>query len=163
MVDKTHALEPRLAKVEGQFESLAADMDVLAKDLRQLTGIVRTQGEQLTSQIQALSVSVTQAQAPRATDWQSIIAAVGLVLAIGTAAMSPLYLRMRDAFHVLEAQAGKLEEHTKLKLHPVGENRIDALEADLSERARHNAGNIQDLQSLKERIVILETKAKGAP
>jgi septal ring factor EnvC (AmiA/AmiB activator) len=133
--ETTHALEPRLATVEAQISTVTGQIRELADDVRDLSSTLRDQGVRVEGEIQKLLVGLTAAAAPKRTDWQALMTGVGLILAIGTAALSPLYLRMgdlqeadRENKKVMVGVAKDLVQHTKLKLHPVGETRIDTLE-----------------------------------
>ena len=128
-------IEPRLATVETQIGSVTGQLRELANDVRDLSSTLRDQGVRVEGEIQKLLVGLTNAAAPRRTDWQALLTGVGLILAIGGAALSPVYLRLSDVQTAVHDNAKSvvqvakaLTDHSKLKLHPVGETRIDALE-----------------------------------
>lgn len=79
---ETH-LEPRVAKLETGVE-------ILTKDVTALAQIVRDQGNSIERQIKDLAVQVTQASAPRRTDWSLVVSIAMFVLAAGAAIFSPL-------------------------------------------------------------------------
>ena len=136
-----HDLEPRVAKLETGIEQLARNMT-------ELTSIVREQGKTSETQIQGLLVAVTTAAGPRKTDWGTIIASVGLVMVIGAAAFSPLYLRVGDLQTTDIRFEERFERHRELTLHPVGQAKVDSLEKSL----------IESKITLKEEIEKLDAK-----
>ena len=122
----------RVEIVEATVKTLDADLRSVARDVRDLAAVVRGQGENIQIQIQQLMVAVTTAAAPRRTDWAAVlgvgIAAMVLIMAIGAAALSPMYLRINDTQSALLDTEKRLKEHTDLKMHPVSEAKIDYLE-----------------------------------
>ena len=129
--NKSHHLEPRVAKLEEGMERLT-------EDVRSLAGVVREQGSQMEQEIQKLIVAVTQAAGPRKTDWQTIFAGIMLIFAIGSAVFWPLNRTAQDNRLETKALEKRVDEHEKLPLHPVGQ----ALMARLEERIKEN--NIQN-------------------
>lgn len=118
----SHAhLEPRVAKLE-------MGMQRLTDDVRDLAHVVRAQGTQMEQEIQKLVVSVTQAAGPRKTEWSTIIAAIMLMLAIGSAVFWPLNQMTQDNKIRIEAYHQSMVEHQKLDLHPVGAALMQRLE-----------------------------------
>jgi hypothetical protein len=89
-------IEPRLATVETQIGSVTGQLRELANDVRELSNTLRDQGVRVEGEIQKLLVGLTVAAAPRRTDWQAMLTGIGLVLAVGAAALSPIYLRIGD-------------------------------------------------------------------
>jgi hypothetical protein len=124
----TH-LETRVATVEANLGAMSKNLADLTVDVRDLSQGVREQGRQFDDQMKQLLVAVTQAQGPRKTDWHLLLGAIGLILAIGAAAFSPLMLRIGDTQVLQEHSEARFERHTELTLHPVGAEKIRALEA----------------------------------
>lgn len=122
-------LEPRVAKLEGT-------MDAIATNLRDLTGLVREQGQQM----QALVVAVTTATGPHKTDYGVAISAVFLVITIGSLVLYPMGKELNVA-------VADLREHQRLTLHPVGESRINALEVLLKDGRDRNSDSIRELDA----------------
>lgn len=114
-------LEPRVAKLE-------AGMQRLTDDVRDLAQVVRSQGNQMEQEIHKLVVSVTQASGPRKTEWPTIIAAIMLILTIGSAVFWPLNQMTQENKARIEATQQLLMEHQKLNLHPVGAALVQRLE-----------------------------------
>ncbi len=117
-------LEPRVAKLE-------VGLDRLTDTVKDLAGIVRSQGEATERGMQALTVAVTQAQAPKKTDWGLFISAVGLILALGAAVLIPINNATNDNKYRLESYHQSMVEHMKLDMHPVGMAKTEALIKDV--------------------------------
>jgi hypothetical protein len=123
MTEQSHPdyhLEPRVAKLE-------VGLDRLTDTVKDLAGIVRSQGEATERGMQALTVAVTQAQAPKKTDWGLFISAIGLILALGAAVLIPINNATNDNKARTEAYHQSMVEHMKLDMHPVGQAKVDAL------------------------------------
>ena len=158
-------LEPRVAKVETELEAVVGNLGLLSSDVRSLAASVRQQGDNFDLQMRQLHVAVTSAAGPRKMQWEAIIAAVALIMAIGASALSPLYLRMADVQTDLKEEQLARTAHEQLKLHPVGETRINAMEQILKEGRDRNSEAIRELDAklqkeyslindtLKERLV----------
>lgn len=134
---KDYALEPRVAKLE-------VGLDRLTEDVRDLAGVVRTQGAQVEQEIQKLVVAVTQAAGPKKTDWGVLIAAGGLVLAIGGAAFWPLNQQVQDNKAQIAAYHQSMVEHQKMDNHPVGAALVQRLEEQIK---THIANNERELKA----------------
>ena len=134
--------ELRLAKAETNIESLARNVTTLSESVRELFGLVRSQGERTEKQIQELLVGVTNASGPRKTDWQLVISAIALILALGAAIFAPLNMRLNDNKAALEKLSDKLDTHVALPSHPVSGVRMDTLAEELRERETRNAAAI---------------------
>lgn len=132
-----YALEPRVAKLE-------VGLDRLTEDVRDLAGVVRTQGANVEQEIQKLVVAVTQAQGPRKTDWGVIIAACGLMMAIGSAAFWPLNQQTQDNKTAIEKNLTSITDHQKLDNHPVGAALVQRLEEQIK---THIANNERELKA----------------
>jgi len=146
-------LEPRVAKLETGLE-------MLTKDVSNLALIVRDQGNAIEEQIKQLAVDVTRAAAPQKTDWQTLIALVMLVMAIGSAVFWPLNQTAHENKTSLESLEQKFEEHNKLELHPVGKALLGRLEAQLQDHVvlnrrdddQQNLALARQIDLLTERI-----------
>lgn len=144
-------LEPRVAKVETQIESISTSLNALTGDVRSLAGIVREHAENVESQIRSLTVAVTTASGPRKMEWSVVMTAIFLVMAIGTAALSPMYLRLDDTRAEAKRIDSAIHAHESLPMHQVGQARMDAL----TERVRR----VEDDGSgiTRERLAIIES------
>ena len=116
----TH-LEPRVAKLETGLE-------ILTRDVSSLAQITREQGTSIERQIRELAIGISQAAAPKKTDWGTLIAAIMLIMAIGSAVFWPLNQTSQNAKTAVEALASEYHNHTTLELHPVGKALLNRLE-----------------------------------
>lgn len=148
--------EGRMVAVETRMETVTTSLQNVANDIRDLSAVVRQQGTNIEGQISQLLVAVTQASAPRKTDWQTLIAGVGLILAIGAAAFSPLLLRLNDVQNGLGRLEAREEKHEALPMHPVGMARLDAIERITNERTLANAEAIKTLDIKLQREAQLQ-------
>lgn len=130
-------LEPRVAKLE-------VGLDRLTEDVRSLAGIVRDQGSNVEKQLQALTIAVTEAQAPKKTDWSVIISAGLLVLAIGSAVFWPLNQTSQLNKQSIDNLQLKFEAHQQLDSHPVGAALMLRLEEQLKSHVESNAKEMGD-------------------
>lgn len=137
-------LEPRVAKLE-------AGLEMLTRDVASLAQITREQGTNIEKQIRELAVGVSEASAPRKTDWQSIFAALMLVMAIGSAVFWPLNQVTHQNQAAIAAVQNELTEHRMLKLHPVGETRVDNMEVRFSELSKANGAAIEAVDKKLQR------------
>jgi hypothetical protein len=133
---RPNALEPRVVALE-------VGLDRLTADVKDLATVVRIQGQTVEQEIQKLVVAVTQAQAPKKTDWGLFISGVGLLLALGAAVLIPINNAANDNKYRIEQYHQSMVEHMKLDNHPVG----TALQLRLEEQLRtHVANNAKEFQ-----------------
>ena len=130
-------LEPRVAKLE-------VGLDRLTEDVRSLAGIVRDQGSNVEKQLQALTIAVTEAQAPKKTDWSVIISAGLLVLALGSAVFWPLNQTAQVNKQAIDNLQVKFESHQQLDSHPVGAALMLRLEEQLKTHVESNNKEMSD-------------------
>jgi hypothetical protein len=97
-------LEPRVAKLETGLEMLTRDVASLAQ-------IVRDQGNNIERQIRDLAIGVTQAAAPKKTDWQTLIASAMLIMALGSAVFWPLNQTAENNKNEIEKLHQKFDAH----------------------------------------------------
>lgn len=131
--------DARLSKVEASVDAIVRDLTTLGGNVRELASIVRTQGEQTGEQLKSLLVGVATATGPRKTDWQLVISAVALILALGAAIFTPLNMRIADLKEQAEKASDRAEAHMSLPLHPVAAVRLDSLEKELKDKETRNA------------------------
>jgi hypothetical protein len=163
VAQRSENLEPRIAKAETALESLARDVETLTADVKSLAHSINQQGVNFETQIRELTAAVTSAAAPKRTDWGTLISAFGLMLAIGASALSPLYLRVNDLQAAVEKEETYRIAHEKMKLHPVGETRIDYMEVMLKEATLRNALDVKTLESKMVReIEMIDAHHKSA-
>ena len=120
-------LEPRVAALESGLDHLAADVKDLAT-------VVRAQGQNVEHEMQKLVIAVTQAQAPKKTDWSLFISIGFFILALGSAVFWPLNKTGQDNVMTIQRLEQKLDAHMQLPLHPVGQARVDSIEKLMNER-----------------------------
>ena len=151
MVNNETHLEPRVAKLE-------AGLEMLTRDVASLAQITRDQGGNIEKQIKDLAVGVTQAAAPRKTDWSILIALAMLIMAIGSAVFWPIHQQMVN-----------LEE--QLKIHVANNQREfqthvadDAREADVIRTHYHEELEFQkqlltaEIKGMSEKLELYTDK-----
>lgn len=143
--DAPNGIEPRVTRVEAQLESVVRDIGTLTSSVHELAKAVQHQGENIDTQIKQLSVAIVQAAGPKKVDWAVIVSSLGLILTIWAATLSPLYLRLHDTSSDLIKLDDRLTSHERLKLHPVGETRIDSLEKTIQIAITENEKDIKEL------------------
>lgn len=155
-------LEPRVAKVE-------TGLDMLARDVAGLAQVVREQGVNIERQIKELAIGVTQAAAPRKTDWQTLIALVMLIMAIGSAVFWPLNQTANDNKQAVQRIEQQFHDHSQLQLHPVGQALLSRVENEVHdhitlnrrENDEQNRAWEKQLDLLTERINARLNKMEG--
>ena len=151
----SHSLEPRVARLE-------TGLDILTRDVTNLAGIVREQGSNIEHEIQKLAVGVTQAAAPRKTDWQTILSGLMLIMAIGSAVFWPLNQTAQNNKTDIESVAADFKEHQKLNLHPVGSALLSRLEGQLISHIKDDEKVKEAMSKLWERNIDLLTERINA-
>jgi len=135
----TH-LEPRVAKLETGLE-------ILTRDVSSLAQITREQGTSIERQIRELAIGISQAAAPKKTDWGTLIAAIMLVMAVGSAVFWPLNQTSQNAKTAVEALAADYHSHTTLELHPVGKALLGRVEEQMKLHSDYDAKEFLALDS----------------
>jgi hypothetical protein len=133
-----------------------------------MANAIQRQSEKTDAQMSGLLVAVTNANAPRKTDYNAVIGAGLLILAIGSAAFSPMMLRLNDSQTSIEKLQGKYEMLSERPMTPVTDVRITTMESALKEKAVVNSIAIRELDeklqrefnlvnaSIKEHVTILQ-------
>ena len=144
-----NSLEPRVTALE-------VGLDRLTSDVKDLATVVRMQGQTVEQEIQKLVVAVTQASGPKKTDWGTIIAGVGLILAIASAAFWPLNQQVQDTKQALTLIRESVIEHQKMDNHPVGAALLQRLEEQLKLHVEINKREMEDhiAQGLREHATV---------
>lgn len=145
---KDNNAEVRLTRVETEVESLAFSLDKLVTTVDKQSLEIKQQSSETNRQLQHLIGAVTAASGPKNTDWKMLISLGLFILAIGGVAFSPMFIQIADNKTELTRLTDRAIEHQKLNLHPVGESRVDALEAMMVRLAKDN----------REAIVALDAK-----
>ena len=142
-------LEPRVAKLETGLE-------ILTRDVSSLAGIVRDQGRNIEAEIQKLAVAVTQAGAPKKTDWATLISLAFLVIALGSAMFYPLNAQVQEIkAKDIEIQTSLYHDQEKQEqLWQRDLSRIDArlnkLEANELDR---NKADLEELRAMRSKVL----------
>jgi len=144
-------LEPRVAKLETGLETLT-------RNVSELAAVMRENAVATNTKIDNLIVSVTQAQAPKKTEWGVLISAFGLILALGAAVLVPLNNSTQENKNMIEACHQVLVKHMELDMHPVGCAKVQALEkaVSLHDSAIETKVGALDLKLQKETSLALE-------
>ena len=156
-MSETHkSIEPRVAKLEGTLEALTSDV-------RDLAGIVRDQGKQMQVGMERLGLSVERASAPKSVQWFPLIGTVlsvgALIVSIGAAVLSPMIQRIGVIESAVMKHDDEFHGHEKLTLHPVGAQRIDALEKTVEDLRKDGTPKMRETVAvLEERLKALEKK-----
>lgn len=146
-------LEPRVAKLETGLE-------ILTRDVSSLAGIVREQGRNIEGEIQKLAVAVTQAAAPKKTDWATLISLAFLIIALGSAVFYPLNsqvqeMKIKDVEieHLILNDNARQEQlwHRELELLTQrNEARLNKLESNEFER---NKADLDELRAMRAKVL----------
>lgn len=153
--ERNYTLEPRVAKLE-------VGLDRLTEDVRDLAGVVRSQGQTVEQEIQKLVIAVTQAAGPRKTDWGTLISALFLVMAIGSAVLIPLNQTSQNNKDELRALHQEFVEHKNLVMHPVGENRVINMEQRFIDLSANNKAAIDAVgNKLSREIELITTEIRN--
>ena len=159
-------LEPRVARLETGLETLT-------RNVGELTISMRETSADTNRKIDALIVSVTQAQAPKKTDWSLFVSIGFLILALGSAVFWPLNQQTNDNKLEVRDIHTSFVDHTKMDMHPVGMAKIQALmksidetkaeliirDADLDVKIQKETQLMTDLVSAK--IVSLDSRLQS--
>lgn len=146
-------LEPRVAKLE-------TGLDILTREVTSLATVVREQSSNMEHEVHNLAVAVTQASGPRKVDWQTILSAIMLIMAIGSAVFWPLNQTSQNNKSDIITLSSKFDEHKLLNMHPVGEALLQRTEERFSRHIIDNErqlkvvadDNEKSLKNLKEKL-----------
>ena len=142
-------LEPRVAKLETGLE-------ILTRDVTSLANVVREQSRNIESEIQKLAVAVTQAAAPKKTEWHTLIALAALILAIGSAVFIPLNQKIQSNKDDVISLTAVYRQHEMLSGHPVEMNEIKHIEERLNKleltEDERNKADLMELREIRKKI-----------
>jgi len=146
------------ARVDKDFQELEQDIGSVSREMRSLAEHTNNKiaelGATLSKSIDSLREKLSEATKPAKFDTQTAVAVILLVIAIGTLVLRPMQRddkRLED--RIVECEHNS-REHEKLTLHPVGKQRIDALEISLREATHQNDKNLMQLQAQFDDIKI---------
>ena len=120
-------LEPRVARLETGLETLIRNVNDMAIAMRE--NVTATN-----QKIDALVVAVTQAQAPKKTDWSLLLSIGFFILALGSAVFWPLNKTSQDNKTELTALEQKFDAHLTLPGHPLSQAKVEGLQKDIDQR-----------------------------
>lgn len=119
-------LEPRVARLETGLETLTRNVGELASSIRDNANATNIK-------LDSLAIAVTQAAAPKKTDWALFISIGFFILALGSAVFWPLNKGLQDNKDTLTQCLSSMVEHGKLDMHPVGQAKVIGLEKALAD------------------------------
>jgi hypothetical protein len=138
MMKRSVGREPRVAQLEAGFERLIEDMHE-----------VRAQGASIQNELKLLNVGLTQAKAPRETNWQTLIAAGGLLMVLGAAVLWPMNMKMA----YMEKHAEDQTELANRDLDLLNKKLQRETELIADRLNSQSANNTKEVQNLGDRIV----------
>lgn len=162
-------IELRVTTIEANMDSFRNELSQVSSGLKDLILTVGKRSDEAEKQFQMLMVQISEAKAPKRTDWMAIIgtgvSVFLLVITIGALVLQPLYkemsrmsefdksyndsiVAMNKGFH------DELHVHETLTLHPVGQQIVSDLNKKITEldiKLQREFGLIAD--SLKEKTV----------
>lgn len=124
MSDNEQHLEPRVARLEVGLETLTRNVSEMATS-------IRDNALATNAKIDQLAIAVTQAGAPKKTDWSLFVSIGFFILALGSAVFWPLNKQTQDNKQEINNYHESMVEHMKLDMHPVGLARVQALVKDV--------------------------------
>lgn len=133
----------QIVSTAAKAECTSRDLDVLSEEVRELR-----------EHCNRLAIQVSQAAGPRATDWKLALGALSLVMAIGAAAMSPLYFQINETKLNLGKIETQLAAHEKLPLHQGAVYRLDGIEKQFDVIVKDGS------PITRERLAVLEKDIK---
>ena len=142
-------LEPRVAILETSVERLTDSVDKLV-----------THGEKVEQGISDLTVLVTKAQAPRRTDWQTIISFIFLLGTVVSAIYWPLNMRMdfielrqSDMREKLQRETALITERTEKELQNLGDRILLRLNTSDADRNNERQKDLDELRGWRLRAL----------
>lgn len=156
---KDSQLEPRVAKLE-------TGLDILTQNVQNLTTAVRENSIAMEDKLERITIAVTQAQAPKKTDWSIVISGVLLIMAIGSAVFWPLNQTSQNNKDDLLRLEQKFDQHQSLTMHPVGEAKVETVENTLESIKTEIVSRDSALDSKIQKEIVLslqttDTKING--
>jgi vacuolar-type H+-ATPase subunit I/STV1 len=135
-VNESH-LEPRVARLETGLETLTRNVSEMAVSIRENATTTN-------QKIDSLVIAVTQAQAPKKTDWSLFISIGFFIMALGSAVFWPLNKTTQDNHNEIVAIQQKFENHQQLEMHPVGKALVERLEGQLASHISLNERELKE-------------------
>jgi uncharacterized protein (DUF58 family) len=108
--------EANYQRHSDRITAVETNLNALSRDLQSLTSIV-SKGHELTqSEIRTLSQQIANIGK---ANWPTYIAAVMLILTLGSAALFPVWSRLATVEMDLKEAKSSIEEHRRIPVHPV--------------------------------------------
>jgi hypothetical protein len=148
-------LEPRVARLETGLETLTRNVSEMAVSIRENANATN-------QKIDGLIVAVTNAQAPRMTDWSLFLSIGFFILALGSAVFWPLNKTAQDNKDAIGAVQQKFESHLTLPAHPLAQAKIDALTKEVEVNRAEMAKRDEQLDTKIQRETQLMTDLLSA-
>lgn len=142
-------LEPRMAAVEETAKTLMRDVGILSSDVRKLAD---SNAE--------LSRAIIAAAAPKKMEWSALITAAAFAMAVGAAALSPMWLRINTVETAIStARIDNQVAIDRLDSKTAEQTRLAA--ALVKETATVMGKDIEDIKlngstSTRERLAVIE-------
>ena len=146
----TAHMEPRVARLEVGLETLT-------KNVNDIVIAMRENSLSTNTKIDNLAIAVTQASAPRKTDWNLLLTLGFFILAIGSAVFWPLNKSSYDNKVELDNLSTKIEHHIILDAHPVSAVRFAELEKKYEENRTEMVNRDKELNTKIQRETQLMT------
>lgn len=151
-------LAPRVARLEGDIESITRDLGVLTKTVGDLAQSIshrtdeiyrRIEGlaTQTNADIKQLMIGLEHAAAPKKADMNAVFAGIGVVITIAVLAFTPLWIEVGRGMERDKELRVAIDAHNSLELHPVGKAKIEMLAAQLTKETASNSQGIRDLDT----------------
>jgi hypothetical protein len=149
----------RVATVETQVGNLSENIRALAVDVRSLADTVSMQGKEFDRHLEKIMVLITQASAPKQTNWLGLIsvssAVIIMLLAVGAAVFAPLSYRIGINETTLMKLNDVVQDHVRndvsvselSRLHTISQMRADQNEkaiATLDAKLQKEYGLVTD-------------------
>jgi len=87
--------EGRIVRLETGLQQVSDTVEKLAGVVHEQSNDIREQSAIVERELKALAVAITQAAAPRKTDWHLVVNVIGVALAIGALVFIPLNMQLR--------------------------------------------------------------------
>ena len=152
-------LTSRVERHEIEIKQLAQGLATLTVDVRDLTHAVGSQTRETAKQFSDVLIAINAVSAPRPMDKQLIISFIMLVITIGALVFIPLNWRQQVTQDDVNIVLNDFKTHTKLTLHPVGAEKVSAIEKTLTERYIRNFEDIKALDTKLQKEYELVDKA----
>jgi len=144
--------EPKIASLETALAGLTRDLGTLTTSIQGVSADLASYAKGTSEHLRLLGIDVAAAAAPRRADWQVVVAASILVLALSAAVIAPLSLRITDTQASLVRFDREFTEHERQTLHPVGLALMARVEADVKQLRDEGSPVMQ------QRLAVLEEK-----